>query len=66
MIRRKYVQDTSFCDKNVMTKSLFSNFKRVYVSREILYSSVPNKGGTTAIYFELKIGQKWPKSCIFI
>ena len=44
MIRRKYVQDTSFCDKNVMTKSLFSNFKRVYVSREILQGPPTHDG----------------------
>ena len=34
--------------------------------RENAYSEVPNSSGTTAIYFEPKIGQKWPKSCIFM
>ena len=37
-------------------------FRHLY----FVYSSVPNKGGTMAIYFELKISQKWPKSCIFM
>ena len=30
------------------------------------YSTLPNNSSTTIIYFELKMGQKWPKSCIFM
>ena len=33
---------------------------------DIVYSRVSNNGGTTIIYFERKIGQKWPKSCNFM
>ena len=31
-----------------------------------MYSSLPNKRGSTPIYFGVKMGQNWPKSCIFM